>query len=86
MFYLLPDVVRRTYCHGRGEFFAKKYFQGLLPDGSEEKGVLGVGNIPMAIHRNYNCKKMYVYSWVVKIRNTSETVLSWPQYISLPSY
>ena len=47
----------------------------LLPSGSEERGVLGVGSIPVALL--LFCQNMelialyfhrYEYSWVVKIR------------------
>ena len=54
--------------------------QVLLPTGSEEREVLGVGSIPVAIFPS--CQNMKVIalqlnnmSWVVKIRNTSEAVL-----------
>ena len=57
-------------------------FNGLLPTGSEEREVLGVGKIPAAILSScqymqilhYNCTDMN-FSWVVKIRNTSKVVL-----------
>ena len=54
----------------------------LLPTGSEEREVLGVGSV----YENY-CIIMnkYRYSWVVKIRNTSEAVLRL-QYTPWPSY
>ena len=51
----------------------------LLPKGSEEREVLGVGSISVAIL--HSCQDMktvaillpkHKYSWVVKIRNTSE--------------
>ena len=54
----------------------------LLPTGSEEREVLGVGSIPVAILPS--CQDMnpialqlhaHEYSWVVKIKNTSEAVL-----------
>ena len=54
----------------------------VLPIGSEERGVVGVGSILVAIHPS--CQNMktialylhrYEYSWVVKLRNTSEEVL-----------
>ena len=52
----------------------------LLPTGSEEREVLGVGSIPVAIL--LSCEKMYAlllhkhaYSWVVKIGNNSEAVV-----------
>ena len=65
---------------------------GLLPTGSEEKGVLGIGSIPVALLPS--CQDMktialylhkYNYSWVVKIRNTSEAVLG-AKYTPWPSY
>ena len=50
----------------------------LLPIGSEKRGELGVGRIPVAIlpfYQNMNTVVFklhrYEYSWVVKIRNTS---------------
>ena len=64
----------------------------LLPTGSEEREVLGVRSIPVAILPS--CRDMnpialqlheHEYSWVVKIRNTSEAVFR-PQYIPWPSY
>ena len=64
----------------------------LLPTRSEERGVLGVGSIPVAILPS--CQDMktialqlykHEYSWVVKIRNTSGAVLR-PQYTPWPSY
>ena len=54
----------------------------LLPTGSEEREVLGFGSIPVA--KLPSCQDMnhialqlheHEYSWVVKIRNTSEAVL-----------
>ena len=54
----------------------------LLPNGSEEREVLGFGSIPVA--KLPSCHDMnhialqlheHEYSWVVKIRNTSEAVL-----------
>ena len=62
----------------------------LLPTGSEERGVLGVGSIPVAIFPA--CQNMktiasylhrYGYSWIVTIRNTSEAVLR-PHYSPWP--
>ena len=54
----------------------------LLPTGSEERGVLGFGSIPVAILPSCQDVKIialelhkHVYSWVVKIRNTSGAVL-----------
>ena len=54
----------------------------LLPSGSEERGVLGVGSMPVAIFPSCQYMKTialslheHEYSWVVKIRNSSETVL-----------
>ena len=64
----------------------------LLPTGSEEREVLGVGSIPVAILPS--CHDMnpialhlheHEYSWVVKIRSTSEAVLR-SQYSPWPSY
>ena len=58
----------------------------LLPTGSEERVVFWAGSIPVAILPS--CQDMktiafkvykHKYSWVIKIRNTSEAVL-WPQY------
>ena len=64
----------------------------LLPTGSEERGVLGVGSIPVAILPSCQNVKTFAlqlhkhkYSWVVKIRNTSEAVLR-SQYSPWPSY
>ena len=52
----------------------------LLPIGSEERGVLGVGSIPVAILPSCQNVKTFAlqlhkheYSWVVKIRNTSDS-------------
>ena len=64
----------------------------LLPTGSEEREVLGVGSIPRpaailpSIYESY-CIIMQRHedSWVVRIRNTSEAVLR-PQYTPWPSY
>ena len=62
----------------------------LLPTGSEERGVLGVGSIPVAICPS--CQNMktiakylhrYGYSWKVTIRHTSEVVLR-PHYSLWP--
>ena len=64
----------------------------LLPTGSDEREVLGVESIPVAILPS--CQNMetialsllkHAYNWVVKIRNTSETVLR-PQYSPWPCY
>ena len=64
----------------------------LLPTGSEGREVLGVGSILVAILPS--CQDMKTtasklhkqgYSWVVKIRNTSEAVLR-SQYSPWPSY
>ena len=59
---------------------------GPLPTGSEERGILGVGSIPVPILpscQNMKTIALYLhkheYSWVVKIRDASETVV-WPQY------
>ena len=64
----------------------------LLPTRSEEKGVLGIGSVPVAILPSCQDIKpialllhKYEYSWVVKLRNTSEAVLG-PQYTPLPSH
>ena len=53
----------------------------LLPSRSEERGVLGVGSIPVVIFPSFQGIQIialklhqYKYSWVVKIRNTSEAV------------
>ena len=61
----------------------------LLPTRSEEKGVLGVGSIPVAILPSCRGKEnieLYLqkhkYSWVVKLRNISEAVLR-PPYTPL---
>ena len=58
----------------------------LLPTRSEEREVLGVGSIPVAILPSCQHIKTIVLSlhkhassWIVKIRNTSEAVLR-PQY------
>ena len=71
--------------------FTQKYIC-LLTTGSEEKGVLEVGSIPVAILPSCQYMKtiaLYLlyneYSWLVKIRNTSEAVLR-PQYTPWPSY
>ena len=55
-------------------------------------GVFGVGSIPVSIHPYCQDMKTIVsylhkheYSWVVKIRNTSEAVLR-PQYFPWPWY
>ena len=64
----------------------------LLPTGSEEREVLWVGSIHVSIL--LSCQDMlnielqlhkHEYSWVVKIRNTSEAVLG-PQYTPWLSY
>ena len=54
----------------------------LLPTGSEEREVLVIGSIPVAILPSCHYMKTialqshkHEYSWVVKIRNTSEAVL-----------
>ena len=64
----------------------------LLPTGSEEREVLGVGSIPVAILTSSQDVKIiafywhkHEYSWVIKIRNTSEAVFR-PQYTPWPSY
>ena len=66
----------------------------LLPTGSEEREVLGVGSIPIAILPSCQDIKMFasllhiyehIYRWVVKIRKTLEAVLR-PQYTPWPSY
>ena len=65
--------------------------EGLSPTGSEERGVLGVGSIHGAILPfcqymiNIALQVHTQYSWLVKIRNTSEVVLR-PQYTPWPSY
>ena len=55
----------------------------LLPTGSEERGALGVGSIPVVVHppprvndvRNVALTlHKHEYSWIVEIRNTSEAV------------
>ena len=58
----------------------------LIPSGSEEGGVLTVGSIPVAILpscQNFKTIALYLHkhehSWVLKIRNTSDAVVS-PQY------
>ena len=60
------------------------HFNDLLPTESEEREVLGVRSI--LVERFPSCQDMetiimqrHEYSWVVKIRNTSEAVLR-PQY------
>ena len=62
----------------------------LLPTGSEEKEVLKVGSIPVALLSS--CQDMksialelhkHEYSRVVKLRNTSEAVFM-PQYTTWP--
>ena len=67
-------------------YTAMKGHGDLLPIRSEERGVLRVGSIPVAII--LSCQGMktialelckHEYSWIVKIRNTSEAVLR-PQY------
>ena len=57
----------------------------LLPTGSKEREVLGVGSVPVAIFAScHNVEDIasylykHVYRWVVKIRNTSEAVLGAP--------
>ena len=69
----------------------------ILPTGSEERGVLGVGSIPVAIllscqnvktfalQINMKICDKYEYSWAATIRNTSEAVLR-SQYSPWPSY
>ena len=64
----------------------------LLPTGSEEREVLGVASIPVAILPSLQNMKIialqlhkHEYSWVVKIRNISEAVLR-PQNALRPSY
>ena len=54
----------------------------LLPTGSEDREILGVGSIPVAIllscqnvRNNALLLHKHAYSWLVKIRNTSEAVL-----------
>ena len=54
----------------------------LPPTGSDERGVLGVGSIPVAIFPSCQDMKTIAlklpkqeYSWVLKVRNTSEAVL-----------
>ena len=49
-------------------------FLYLLPTGSEERGVFGVGSIPVVIPPSCQDRKIE-YGRVVKIRNTSEAVL-----------
>ena len=70
--------------------YGEPFTVDLLPTGSEERGVLGVGGIPVAILPS--CQDMktialylhkHEYSRVVKIRNTSEAVLR-PQYSPWP--
>ena len=82
---------KNTYleCGGRGIFREYMY---LPPTGSEERGVLGVGSIPVAILPSCQDMKLvalslqkHEYSWVVNIRNTSEAVLR-SQYTPWPSY
>ena len=67
-------------------------YGALLPTGSEEREVLGVGSIPFAILPSCQDMKTFAllmhkhqYSWVVKIRYTSKAVLR-PQYTHWPSY
>ena len=65
----------------------------LLPIGSEEeREVLGVRSIPVAILPSCQDRKIialqlheHEYSWVVKIRNTSEAVIR-SQYFPRPLY
>ena len=64
----------------------------LLPTGSEEREVLGVGSMPVAIlpsNQDMNPIALQLheheYSWVVKIRNTSEAVIR-SHYFPRPSY
>ena len=68
------------------------YHHNLLPTGSEEREVLGMGSIPVAIL--LSCLDMehialqlhkHENSRVMKIRSTSEAVLR-PQYSLWPSY
>ena len=66
--------------------------QNLLPTGSEEREVLWVGSIPVTILLSCQYMKSiannyikHEYSWVVKIRNTSEAVLR-AHYSPRPSY
>ena len=56
-------------------------YEYLLPTGGEEREVIGVGSIPVAIYPSCQVLKIialylhkHEYRWVVKIRNTSETV------------
>ena len=63
-----------------------KIYQNLLPTRCEEREVLGVGTIPVAILPSYQDVKTialyfhkHEYSRIVKKRNTSETVLR-PHY------
>ena len=64
----------------------------LLPIGSEKRGVLGIGSIPVAMMPS--CQEMkniavelhkHEYSWVLKVRNTSDVVFR-QQYTPCPPY
>ena len=65
----------------------------LLPTvNEEEREVLGVRSIPVAILPSHRDRKIialqlhkHKYSWVVKIRNTSEAVIR-SQYFPRPLY
>ena len=74
------------------QLISEKIKPYLLPTEHDEREVLGVGSIPVAIliscqnvRNNVLLLHKHAYSWVVKIRNTSEAVLG-PQYSTWPSY
>ena len=55
--------------------FYDEYLGMLLPSGSEDRGVVGVGSILHAILPSCQDMKtiaLHDYSWVAKVRNTSE--------------
>ena len=69
-----------------------RHTKNLLPTGSDERGILGVGSISTAILTS--CQYMTNigvkshknrYNWVVELRNTSEAVFR-PQYTPRPQY